>query len=43
MLHEEDESVSVPDVGGAQTLPFQVVPDAQLDVAVRVARSTMLL
>jgi hypothetical protein len=42
MVHEGDESV--PDICGAwQVLPFHVVPDAQLEVAVLVASCTALL
>ena len=44
MLHEGDVGVSVPDIVDAwHVLPFQVVPDAQLDVAVRVTSSWPLL
>ena len=44
MVHEGAAGVSVPDMVGAwHTLPFQVVPDAQLAVAMLVARSTALL
>jgi hypothetical protein len=44
MVHDDDDSVSVPVVGAAaHVLPFQVVPDAQLDVAVRLASSCWLL
>ena len=40
MVHEGDVGVRVPDGGGAwHVLPFQVVPDTQLDVAVLVANS----
>ena len=44
MMHAVGESVSVP-VGtvAAQLLPFQAVPAAQLDVAVRLASSCWLL
>jgi hypothetical protein len=43
MVHDDDDSVSVPVVAAWQLLPFQVVPDAQLDVAVRLASSRALL
>ena len=44
MVQEGDAGVRVPDMVGAwHTLPFQVVPDAQLALAVLCARSTLLL
>jgi hypothetical protein len=44
MTHDEDDRVSVPVMAAAaHVLPFQVVPDAQLDVAVRLASSCWLL
>jgi len=44
MVQEGARGVSVPDMVGAwHTLPFQVVPDAQLAVAELCARSTLLL
>ena len=44
MVHDDEDSVSVPVVAAAaHVLPFQVVPDAQLDVAVRLASSCWLL
>ena len=45
MVHDGAAGVSVPDmvVGAWHTLPFQVVPDAQLAVAELCARSTLLL
>jgi len=44
MVHDGAAGVSVPDMVGAwHTLPFQVVPEAQLAVAELCARSTLLL
>jgi hypothetical protein len=45
MMHEGAGGVSVPDivVGAWHVLPFQVVPDAQLDEATLVAKSWLLL
>jgi hypothetical protein len=35
IVHDGDVGVSVPDGGGRQLLPFQLVPDVQLALAVR--------
>ena len=44
MVHEGEEGERLPDIAAAaHVLPFQVVPDAQLDVAVRLASSCWLL
>ena len=44
MMHDEGEAVRVPVIVGAwHVLPFQVVPDAQLDVGVVAASCSWLL